>query len=462
MYLPDIFASTRGSGAEQRARMTEAPVGPLVISLAVPTILSMMTTALYNTADSYFVSQLGTSASGAVGVVFSLMAIFQAIGFTLGMGAGSMISRMLGAGDSASACRYGSTSFFSAVALGLCLCAGGLLSLDSLMILFGATPTILPYARSYAGLILLGAPVMCASFVMNNILRSEGHAAFAMCGLVTGGLLNIALDPLFIFTLGLGISGAAAATLLSQCVSFSIMLSFFLRGKSLVKLRLKTLSRRPRDYYDILRLGCPSLSRQGLASISTAALNVSAGAYGDAAVAAMSIVGRISLFILSVMIGLGQGMMPVVGFNYGSRRYARVREAFWFTVKTGAALMTLLTVAGWIFAPDIIALFRRDDAEVIAIGARAMRFQCAALLLQPLFVSTNMMLQASGFAWRATFLACLRQGIYFIPLIILTPRLFGLTGVEMTQAAADVFSFTTSLPFLYYFIMMLKEKERFQ
>lgn len=456
-----IFANASQDREAQHARMTTAPIGPLIISLAIPTILSMLITTLYNTADTYFVSQLGTSASGAVGIVFCLMSIFQAIGFTLGMGSGSVISRKLGAGDVAAASVYGSTSFFSAVTLGTILCVGGLIFIDPLMRLLGSTPTILPYARSYARWILLGAPIMCSAFVMNNVLRSEGHAAFAMCGLVTGGILNIALDPIFIFYFGLGISGAAAATLLSQCVSFSILISFFLRRKSLVHIHVRNVSKKARTFFDIVRLGCPSLSRQGLASISTAALNVSAGAYGDAAVAAMSIVGRIFLFILSVMIGLGQGFTPVVGFNYGSRRYARVREAFWFTVKAGLVLMAFMTVAGWIFAPEIIAFFRKNDAEVIEIGTRAMRFQCSALLLQPLFVSTNMMLQASGFAGRATFLSCTRQGIYFLPLITVLPALFGMTGVEMTQMISDIFSFATSLPFLYYFILRLKEQESF-
>ncbi len=374
----NIFAAASQSRDEQLKRMTEAPIGPLIISLAIPTILSMLTTALYNTADTYFVSQLGTSASGAVGVVFCLMAIFQATGFTLGMGAGSVISRRLGGGDAASASAYGSASFFSALTLGTCICVLGQIFIDPLMVLLGSTPTILPYARAYARWILLGAPVMCCCFVMNNILRAEGHSAFAMCGLVTGGLLNIVLDPIFIFTFGLGISGAAAATLLSQCVSFTILASFFLRGKSMVGISVKNLPRRAATYCEIVRLGFPSLSRQGLASISTAALNASAGAYGDAAVAAMSIVGRIFMFILSVMIGLGQGFTPVVGFNYGSRRYSRVREAFWFTVKAGMALMTALTLAGWIFAPEIIALFRagghsdRDARDALPVrGADA-------------------------------------------------------------------------------------------
>lgn len=455
------FAFNRTRDPErQKQRMTEAPVGPLIVSLAVPTMISMLVTTLYNTADTYFVSRLGTSASGAVGVVFSLMAIFQAIAFTLGMGAASMIARRLGAGETSGADEYASTAFFAALFMGSCVCVGGLLFLNPLMRLLGSTETILPYARSYAGWILLGAPVICASFAMNNVLRSEGHAAFAMCGLVTGGVLNILLDPLFIFTFGLGISGAAAATILSQCVSFSILLSFFLRGRSIVKLRWGSVTRRPALLFEIVRLGFPSLSRQGLASIATASLNVAASGWGDAAVAAMSIVGRIFLFILAVMIGLGQGFQPVAGFNYGSGNYGRVREAFWFTVKAGTALLGLLSILAWIFAPETVALFR-PDADVIAIGTSAMRFQCSVLILQPLFVSTNMMLQSTGQAGRATFLACLRQGIFFLPLVAVLPGLFGLRGVEMTQTISDILSFTASLPFLYYFLVKLKEKERF-
>ena len=436
-------------------------VRALTLKIAAPSVAAMLAASVCPLLEALVLSARDASLSAAVGASLALILLEQTVGFTLGMGAGSVISRRLGGGDAASASAYGSASFFSALTLGTCICVLGQIFIDPLMVLLGSTPTILPYARAYARWILLGAPVMCCCFVMNNILRAEGHSAFAMCGLVTGGLLNIVLDPIFIFTFGLGISGAAAATLLSQCVSFTILASFFLRGKSMVGISVKNLPRHAATYCEIVRLGFPSLSRQGLASISTAALNASAGAYGDAAVAAMSIVGRIFMFILSVMIGLGQGFTPVVGFNYGSRRYRRVREAFWFTVKAGMALMTALTLAGWIFAPEIIALFRADDAEVIAIGTRAMRFQCAALMLQPLFVATNMMHQASGFAWRATFLACTRQGIYFLPLIIVLPRMLGMTGVEITQTVSDAFSFATSLPFLYYFLRRLKDQERF-
>lgn len=455
-----MVTSAQSINQAQHMKMTTTPVPRLVISLAVPTILSMLVTALYNTADTFFVSKLGTSASGAVGIVFSLMAIFQAIGFTFGSGAGSMISRKLGAFDTDAADRYASTSFFLAFCTGIMLTIYGLFTLDDFMLRLGSTETILPYARDYAMYILLGAPIMCTSFVMNNILRAEGRAAYATVGLVTGAVLNIALDPLFIFTFGLGISGAAIATLISQCVSFSILLSMFIFRRSSIRIALSNISRKPREYADIMMLGFPSLCRQGLASIATVSLNVAASLYGDAAVAAMSIVGRTFMLVMSVMIGLGQGFMPVSGYNYGARNYARVKAAYWFTVKIGLLLLGTMAVLGFVMAPNIVAVFRKEDVEVIAIGTFAMRLQFAALILQPLFVSTNMLFQSTGHAVRATFLASNRQGLYFLPLIFILPRLFGLTGVQITQPISDIFSFLTCLPFLYFFMKKLNALDK--
>lgn len=445
---------------DQFERMTTAPIPALIVSLAIPTIASMLVTALYNTADTFFVSQLGTSASGAVGIVFSLMAIFQAIGFTLGMGAGTIISRKLGARDIEAAGRTASTSFFTAMGCGFILLAVGMMELDRLMLLLGATPTILPFAKDYATYILFGAPIMCTSFVMNNILRSEGKAVLAMTGLVTGGFINIILDPIFIFTLGFGISGAAIATLISQCISFSILFSFFLRRKSTARVHPSLISRDIRDYTEIVRCGFPSLCRQGLASFSTVMLNVSAAAYGDAAIAAMSIVARVFMFIFSVILGLGQGFMPVAGFNYGARNYRKVREAFWFTTKLGSVLMVILGGIGIAFAPEIISLFR-DDPAVISAGTLPMRLQCLAIMLYPFFVSTNMLLQTTGQAGRATFLACNRQGIIFLPLIFFLPRFFGLAGVQTAQSIADLLNFLVSIPFLCCFMKELKELEAY-
>lgn len=441
-------------------RMTTAPIPGLVIRLAVPTIISMLVTAIYNTADTFFVSRLGTSASGAVGVVFSLMAIFLAIGLTFGTGAASMISRKLGANETGSACTYASTSFFLAFVTGLFLTIYGLFTLDEFMLRLGSTDTILPYARSYAKYILLGAPIMCTSFVMNNILRAEGKAAFAMIGLVTGALLNIVLDPIFIFTFGLGISGAAIATLISQCISFLILLSFFMFRRSNIRISIYNISRKPKEYFDILTLGSPSLVRHGLASIAAVTLNIAASTYGDAAVAAMSIVARSSWLALSVMLGLGQGFMPVSGYNYGAKNYARVKEAFWFTVKAGLLVMSTTAILGFVFSKEIVSVFRREDAEVIAIGALAIRMQFTALILQPLFMSTNMLFQSTGHAVKATFLASNKQGLYFIPLILILPNIFGITGVQMAQPVSDILSFLTCIPFLYFYMKNLNELER--
>lgn len=307
------MSAAAGAGDAQYRKMTQTPIPRLVATLAVPTIISMLVTAVYNMADTFFVAQLGTSAAGAVGIVFSLMAVIQAIGFMLGMGAGNLVSRYLGAKEQRQADCAASTTFFTALAFGLGITVLGTLFLDPLMRVLGATPTILPYARDYARYILFGAPVMCASFVLNNILRGEGKAMLAMVGIGLGGVLNIGLDPLFIYTFGLGIAGAAIATLLSQCVSFAILLSCFLRRKSAVRLHIGQVSRKAEVYARIIKTGMPSFCRQSLASVATVLLNVNAAVYGDAAVAAMSVVGRIFMFVFSFMLGFGQGFQPVAG-----------------------------------------------------------------------------------------------------------------------------------------------------
>lgn len=441
----------------QFMKMTETPIPKLITSLAIPTIISMLVTSIYNMADTFFVSKLGTSATGAVGIVFSLMAIIQAVGFTLGMGAGSLISRLMGQKKQEEAQEVASTSFFTAILFGLLLTFFGLVFIDPFMDLLGATDTILPYARGYARYILLGASIMSASFVLNNLLRCQGRAIYSMVGIGLGGVLNIALDPLFIFVLDLGISGAAIATLISQCISFSILLFFVCSDKSDVHIHLKSISRRPIIYAQIIKTGLPTLARQGLASAANIALNVNAAVYGDAAVAAMSVVGRIFMFIISAIIGFGQGFQPVVGFNYGAKKYDRVREAYWFTVKVGTVFLTVMAVLGFFLAPQAIAIFRKDDAEVIAIGAFCMRAQCIFLPTQPFVVASNMLFQSIGKSWRATFFSAARQGIFFLPAIILLPMLLELTGVQIAQSAADALTFLVTVPFVISFFRELKK-----
>jgi len=440
--------------ALQFRRMTETPIPQLVLSLAAPTILSMLITSIYNLADTFFVGQISTSASGAVGVVSSLMAIIQALGFMLGHGAGTIISRSLGSRDTTAATRFASTSFFTALVFGVVLAVAGLGTLPHFMMLLGSTETILPHACAYARPILIAAPLMISSLVMNNILRYEGKASFAMIGLVTGGVLNIALDPLFMFVFGLGTAGAGIATALSQSISFCILLSMFLRGKTVSQFRLSAVTREARDFGRILLGGAPSFGRQGLNSIGGMLLNLAARSYGDAAVAGMSIVSRIFMFIISVAIGVGQGLQPVASFNYGARKYRRVRQAAIFTIEAAFCMLVVLVGLCWVNGDALVRLFR-DDPAVTAVALPAFHYQCLAMLLHPIIVVANMTFQSVGASGRATFLACCRQGVFFIPLILILPRTHGLFGVEICQPIADVLTFLVSLPFLIEFLQQL-------
>ena len=444
---------------KQYAIMTQTPIPGLIAKLAVPTTISMLVSSIYNLADTFFVSQLSTSASGAVGIVFSLMTIIQAVGFTLGMGAGSLLARRLGMKDKKAANMYAATSFYTSLALGIIIMVFGQIFTEQLMRLLGATDTILSHAVDYGNYILWAAPVMCSSFVMNNILRSEGKASFAMIGLCIGGILNIILDPIFIFTLDMKTAGAAAATLISQCVSFILLLSMFIFKKSNISLSPKNVTFKPKTYFKIVSTGLPSLSRQGLASIATVMLNVSAKPYGDAAIAAMSIVAKVSMLVLCVCLGIGQGFMPVAGYNYGAKRFDRVRKAYRFTLISDTVVMTTLGVICFILAPQILKVFRAEDASVIEIGTAAMRAQCYAMPLMATTVCTNTTLQSLGKSARATLLSCCRQGIFFIPLILILPRIFGLPGIEYTQAASDALTFLVSLPLAILFLKELKKEE---
>ena len=438
----------------QFRKMTETPIPKLILSLAAPTILSMLITSIYNLADTFFVGQISTSASGAVGVVSSLMAIIQALGFMLGHGAGSIISRSLGSQNTQAANRFASTSFFTALAFGLILAVLGLATLPSFMMLLGSTETILPHACAYARPILMAAPLMMSSLVMNNILRYEGKANFAMIGLVTGGVLNMVLDPVFIFGFGMGTAGAGLATALSQSISFCILLSMFLHGKTVSQFQISAVTRSPAEFVTILMTGLPSFGRQGLNSIGGMLLNIAARSYGDAAVAGMSIVSRIFMFIISVAIGTGQGFQPVAGFNYGARKYRRVEKACVFTMCASFCFLTVIIAACWFNAEALIKLFR-DDPEVTAIALPAFQYQCFAIFLQPVIVAGNMLFQSIGKSGRATFLACCRQGVFFIPLILTLPRFFGLVGIEICQPIADVLTFLVTVPFLFPFLHQL-------
>nr|WP_312579814.1 MATE family efflux transporter [Sedimentibacter sp.] len=441
---------------KQYKKMTETPVSKLIVKLGIPTIISMLITNIYNMADTYYVSKLGTSASGAVGVVFGIMAVFQAFGFMFGHGAGSIISRKLGQKDSQSASRFASTSFFLSIAVGIVIAILGITFLSPFMKLLGSTDTILPYSKQYGFWILLAGPFIASSCVLNNILRYEGRAAYAMVGLTTGGVLNMIGDPIFMFGLKMGVTGAGVSTAISQLISFTILLFMYLAGKEKNSLSIRLITKNKHEIFEIISVGFPSLIRQGLGSISTMLLNSQAAVYGDAAVAAMSIVNRISMFIFSVGLGLGQGFQPVSAFNYGAGKYTRVKKGFWFTVGVGEIVLCILAGIAMFESSKLIGLFRNDPA-VVEIGAFALKFQCFACIFMPVTVCTNMLFQSIGKSGQATILSTLRSGMCFIPLILILPNLLGITGVQISQAIADILAFAISLPLLFRFLRTLSK-----
>lgn len=425
--------------------MTTAPIPRLVSSLAIPTIISMLITAFYNMADTYFVSKINTQATAAVGISFSVMSIIQALGFFFGHGSGNYISRKLGAKDTASAEMMASTGFFCALIVGIVIAIFGLLFITPLSRALGSTSTILPYTERYLGIVLLGAPFMAASLVLNNQMRFQGNALYAMVGIIIGAVINIGLDPLLIFTFGLGISGAAIATVVSQVCSFCVLLLMERRGNN-IRISWAKFTPSVEMLKEIVQGGTPSLFRQGLSSLATICLNHSAGFYGDAAIAGMSIVTRICAFINAFVIGFGQGFQPVCGFNYGAGIYQRVKEGFWFCIRVGTLFLLVCSVIGAVFAPEVIGLFRKGDPAVIEVGTNALRWQLLSLPLCAWVVLCNMMLQTIRKPVPATIVAASRQGMFFIPLVWILPQFFGLRGVEMTPAIADVLSALLAVP----------------
>ncbi len=442
----------------QHQKLTERPLLPLIAGLSVSSVLSMMIVAIYNMADTYFVSQLGTSASAAVGISFPIMAIIQAIGFTFGTGSGSLISRALGKKDYDSSHKIATSAFVAAVGVGLVVTLGGLLFIDDILGLFGATDTVLPFAREYAGTILFGAPIMSATFVLAQLLRAQGLITQAMIGLTFGGILNVFLDPFFIFTLGMGIRGAALATVLSQLISSAILYGL-VHDKSVVRLNLVHLSKTARDYGRIVAIGMPAFFRQGVGSVAIALLNREAALYGDGVVAALSIVGRIYFLSIAIIIGIGQAFQPVVGYNYGAGKIDRVKKAYGITIAMGTGIMLITAVITYLNAEDIIRLFRRDDPAVIAIGALSLRLQCLTMPTQPLLVTTDMLFQSTGRAKLSSFLALTRQGIFFFPAMAVLPQFFGLLGIQLIQPTADVLSAASACIVGVLFLRTLRKVE---
>ncbi len=428
----------------QFERMTTEPVGKLLFMLSVPTIISMMVTNIYNLVDTAFVGTLGTSESGATGIVFGYMAILQAVAFMCGQGAGSIMSRKLGAKELEQATKYSSTGFFLSFALGLIMAVLSFVFMKPLLYLLGSTQTIAPYAGTYIFYILLSAPFFTSSLTMNNLLRYEGKAKFGTIGLMIGAVINIFGDMVLMFGLHLGIAGAGISTAVSQVISFSILLSMFLRRKTQTKISVKYVARDFKTVWNIIGTGFPSLLRQTLNSVATMLLNRTAGVYGDEAVAAMSIVSRISFFPMAVAIGIGQGFQPISSFNYGANRKKRVRKAFWTAFAGEECVLIFISVPIYIFAGTLVQQLR-DDPLVIELGIRALRLMCVGQLFVPLTMMVEMGFQSIGEKLLASFGSCLRSGLLFIPTLLILTNIRGISGVQEAQPLSFVFTFIVCL-----------------
>ncbi len=442
--------------------MTTTPVPRLIAELAVPTIISMLVTGIYNSADTYFVGRIhenATQATAAVGIVFPMMAIIQALGFLFGHGSGNFLSRMLGAGKTNEANEMASTGFAMAMIMGLIIAVFGNIFINPLtdfLISKDVTDVTIEMTKEYSSIILIGAPFMMCQFVINNQLRFQGSAVYAMFGLLAGAIMNIVLDPLLILHFNMGVTGAAIATVSGQISSFIMLLIGSSQGEN-IRLSIKNV--KINSYYiaEVINGGIPSLFRQGLAAVSSILLNTAAGNYGgEPTIAGMTIVTRILMLLVSALIGFGQGYQPVCSFNYGAGLKKRVREGFWFSVRWGTIFLICVSVFCITKAPDVVAFFR-DDPDVVKVGVIALRCQAAALPLMGFTVMTNMMLQSMGKGVKASITASARNGLFFIPAILILPRIFGLLGVETAQAVADVLSLGISIPFAASELLKLKQ-----
>jgi len=429
---------------QQYIRMTTAPIEPLLLKLSVPTIFSMLITSLYNMADTYFVGNLGTSATGAVGVAFSLMAVIQAIGFFFGHGSGTTISRQLGSHHAEEAGKMAASGFFLCMICGMIIAALGLIFLEPLALALGSTETILPYAMDYMRCILIAMPFMASALTLNNQLRFQGYTNYAMVGIVSGGILNIILDPIFIYVLEMGVSGAAFATAISQFVSWCLLLHGTYRA-GCVAVSPRNFHPTKEHIHLIIRGGSPSLVRQSFGSVATICLNHAAGPWGDAAIAAMGIVNKIIQFFYSVMFGFGQAFQPICGFNYGAKNYDRVKKAYLFAIKIATAVLTTVGIVCFIFAPQVVSFFR-DDPDVILYGALALRLQSLTLPIIPLIGMSNMMTQTIGKTMQANLLAASWQGMIFIPLALILPLFLDFLGVQLSQPLANIVTASIAFP----------------
>ena len=455
---------------EQFKKMTQSPIARLIIGLGIPTTLSMMVTSLYNLADTYFVSLLKNDAiTAAASNLLALMSIIQAIGFTFGMGSGALISRLLGNKDREGADKVFSSSLFISCVCGVLVLLLGFAFFEPMLRLLGSKAAdVLDYSKQYAVWLLIAAPFMCMSFVLNNVLRAEGKAVLSMIGLVVGAVVNVGLDPLLIFSAGLGIRGAAIATCVSQLLSFVILMFMFLSGKTIIRFRLRSISKKLDVYSEVITTGFPSFCRQVLASLCTvflvdAAFDCGVAAYGSedggkAAQAALGVVQKVFMLAFSMSLGIGQGYQPVLGYNYSAKRYDRVKSAYLFTLIFSTCIMAVFGIVCGIFSSNVMELFSLS-ADAKEIGSLALRLQCICMPLLPLNFMASVTYQSLGKKTIASILSVSRQGLFYIPAVLIMPRVIGLLGVQSCQALSDLLAFFFAIPFTIMFFNMIKREK---
>lgn len=442
--------------------MLETPIPRLVTKMALPTIVSMLVISFYNMADTYFVSSLGTAATGAVGVNLSLMSFIQMAGTALAVGANSYIARLLGEKRTEEAARVLSVAFFLSFGIGLVMLIGGFLFMEPLVQAMGARDEVIPYAISYATYILLAAPFMMGVFVLNQCLRAEGSATLSMVGVVSGALLNLVLDPLFIFVFHWGVAGAAIATALSKLVSFIVLVSPYLRGRTMIVLSIRQFHPSKTIMDELVKMGFPTFARSALMTLASIITNNIAGAFSVSALAAISVVNRIMIFISSAVLGFGQGYQPVAGFNWGAKRYDRVKSSFWFAAGVSVVCVSALGLAAALGAPQLMRVFTSYDQEMIEIGALAIRMQCLAMPSVAWVIVVNMLYAGLGRAAGAALLSIVRQGVFFIPMVLTLPRFFGVQGLAAVQGVADILTLILSIPLSIILLREINEKIRMQ
>lgn len=433
-------------------KMTQTPVSRLILRLGIPTTISMLISSIYNMADTYFVGNVGESAQAATGVLFTLQAILQGIAFMLGHGGGTYVSKHLAEKDTETATMYISTAFFTGAAVGILISVAGLLFLEPLVLLLGSTRTILPHAMDYGLWILIACPFIICSLILNNGLRYEGKAFYAMFGLTTGGILNIFGDYVLVSRLGMGVYGAGLATAVSQMISFCILLFMYMKmAQSTIS--LKTVSRNPGIYGAICRVGLPSLIRQSLTAMTSGVLNNMTKPFGDAAIAAMSVVNRYSQFLMCVGLGMGQGYQPVAAFNYQAKKYSRVKKGLVFTIGFGVVFIGGVSLCSIFLAEPIIGIFQKAP-EVIAVGSVALRFAAVGMMFAPLSVPVNMLYQSIQKPTISSVLSLIRAGAITIPILLLAVPRIGITGVQIAQPTADIVAGLISIPFIIHFLRL--------